>query len=49
MWLLTKFGHPQPWDKDEVHVYVAKLRKELKDHRFIYGIGGQWSIFLSLP
>ncbi|KAI1829392.1 hypothetical protein DTO027I6_9607 [Penicillium roqueforti] len=34
MWLLTKFGHPQPWDKDEVHVYVAKLRKELKDSRF---------------
>jgi hypothetical protein len=24
-WLLTKFGHPKPWDKDEVHVYVAKL------------------------
>ncbi|KAJ5471467.1 hypothetical protein N7530_008824 [Penicillium desertorum] len=34
MWLLTKFGHPQPWDKDEVHVYVAKLRKELKNSRF---------------
>ncbi|KAJ6088106.1 hypothetical protein N7499_004288 [Penicillium canescens] len=34
MWLLTKFGHPQPWDKEAVYVYVAKLRKELNNPRF---------------
>ncbi|OQD76371.1 hypothetical protein PENDEC_c004G06193 [Penicillium decumbens] len=34
MWLLTKFGSPEPWTKDEVLVYVAKLRKELKNPRF---------------
>lgn len=34
MWLLTKFGSPKPWTKDEVHVYVAKLRAELKNPRF---------------
>ncbi|KXG52938.1 uncharacterized protein PGRI_081930 [Penicillium griseofulvum] len=31
MWLLTKFGDPQPWTKEEVHVYCAKLRSELKN------------------
>ncbi|KAJ5097856.1 hypothetical protein N7532_004857 [Penicillium argentinense] len=31
MWLLTKYGSPEPWTKEEVHVYVAKMRKELKD------------------
>lgn len=34
MWLLTKFGSPEPWSKEEVHVYVAKLRVELKNPRF---------------
>ncbi|OKP13887.1 hypothetical protein PENSUB_462 [Penicillium subrubescens] len=34
MWLLTKFGSPQPWTKEEVHVYVAKMRAELKTPRF---------------
>lgn len=34
MWLLTKFGAPEPWTKDEVHVYVAKVRAELKNPRF---------------
>ncbi|KAJ5334539.1 hypothetical protein N7452_006942 [Penicillium brevicompactum] len=31
MWLLTKFGEPEPWTKDQVHVYCAKLRRELKN------------------
>jgi hypothetical protein len=34
MWLLTKFGSPEPWTRDEVLVYLAKLRKELKNPRF---------------
>lgn len=34
MWLLTKFGEPTPWSKDEVIVYVAKLRAELKNPRY---------------
>lgn len=29
MWLLTKFGSPAPWTKEEVLVYVATMRKEL--------------------
>ncbi|CAG8148345.1 unnamed protein product [Penicillium salamii] len=31
MWLLTKFGEPEPWTKEQVHVYCAKLRSELKN------------------
>ncbi|KAJ5770169.1 uncharacterized protein N7511_002220 [Penicillium nucicola] len=34
MWLLTKFGAPNPWSKDEVTVYVAKLRAEIKNPRY---------------
>lgn len=34
MWLLTKFGEPKPWTKDEVDVYVAKMRAQLKNPRF---------------
>ncbi|KGO75622.1 hypothetical protein PITC_050520 [Penicillium italicum] len=34
MWLLCKFGAPKPWSKDEVIVYVAKLRAELKNPRY---------------
>lgn len=34
MWLLTKFGTPEPWTKEDVHVYVAKLRAELKNPHF---------------
>jgi len=26
MWLLTKFGSPVPWSKEEVQVYVAKMK-----------------------
>lgn len=31
MWLLTKFGAPSPWTKEEVEVYLARVRAELKD------------------
>ncbi|KAJ5100602.1 hypothetical protein N7456_006654 [Penicillium angulare] len=34
MFLLTKFGDPVPWTKDEVHVYVAGLRKDLTNPKF---------------
>lgn len=34
MWLLTKFGAPEPWSHDEVIVYIAKLRAELKNPRY---------------
>lgn len=30
LWLLTRFGEPKPWTKEEVQVYVAKIRAELK-------------------
>ncbi|CEJ59596.1 hypothetical protein PMG11_08215 [Penicillium brasilianum] len=33
MWLLTKFGAPTPWTADEVQIYLAKVRVELKDPR----------------
>jgi hypothetical protein len=31
MRLLTKFGSPKPYTKEEVQIYVAKLRKEIKN------------------
>jgi len=31
MWLLTHFGEPRPWTKEEVQVYLAQVRVELKD------------------
>ncbi|KAJ5706354.1 hypothetical protein N7536_002043 [Penicillium majusculum] len=31
MYLLTKFGVPMPWEKEEVLVLLAKVRKELQD------------------
>jgi hypothetical protein len=34
MWLLCKFGAPEPWTQEEVIVYVARLRAELKNPRF---------------
>jgi hypothetical protein len=40
MWLLTHFGEPVPWIKDEVQVYLAKVRLELKNphtHGWNYG------------
>lgn len=33
MYLLTKYGDPVPWSRDEVLVYVAQMRKELKNPR----------------
>ncbi|CAK3830603.1 Hypothetical predicted protein [Lecanosticta acicola] len=30
MWLLTKHGAPEPWSADEVRVYVAGVRNDLK-------------------
>ena len=30
MYMLTKYGDPVPWSKDEVLVYVAQMCKELK-------------------
>jgi len=33
MYLLTKFGAPEPWTADEVRVYVAKVRRELQTPR----------------
>lgn len=30
MYLLTKYGDPTPWSKEEVLVYVAQMRKTLK-------------------
>lgn len=34
MFLLTKYGSPVPWSKEEVLVYVAKLRKELINPKY---------------
>lgn len=31
MWLLTKHGAPIPWSPDEVRVYVAMVRAELRN------------------
>ncbi|CAG8358637.1 unnamed protein product [Penicillium salamii] len=31
MWLLTHYGEPEPWTKEEVQVYLAKVRTELKN------------------
>ena len=33
MYLLTKFGSPEPWSKKEVQVYVAKARSEVQNPR----------------
>ena len=33
MHLFTKYGVPTPWTKEEVHVYVAQIRKELTNAR----------------
>lgn len=29
MFLMTKFGSPEPWSKEEVQVYNAHIRREL--------------------
>lgn len=33
MWLLTHFGEPEPWTKEEVHVFLAAVRLEMKNSR----------------
>ena len=33
LWLLTKFGDPVPWSKEEVLVYVAQMRKAISNPR----------------
>jgi hypothetical protein len=33
MWLLTHFGEPEPWTKEEVQVFLAQVRVELKNPR----------------
>lgn len=34
MWLLTNYGIPEPWTKEEVYVYCAKLRNEIRKGRY---------------
>ncbi|KAJ5783116.1 hypothetical protein N7457_004890 [Penicillium paradoxum] len=34
MWLLTHFGAPHPWSKEEVTVYLARMRKDIKNPRY---------------
>lgn len=31
MWLLTHHGIPEPWSKEEVQLFLAKIRTELKN------------------
>lgn len=33
MWLLTRYGAPEPWSAEAVRVYVAKVKNELMDPR----------------
>lgn len=34
MYLLTRYGDPEPWIREQVVVYIAEMRKALKDPRF---------------
>ncbi|KAJ5637499.1 hypothetical protein N7490_007378 [Penicillium lividum] len=34
MYLLTNFEDPNPWSREEVLVYVAELRAELRNPRY---------------
>lgn len=36
MFLLTKYGSPQPWSAEEVKIYVDKAIKELDQNPHIY-------------
>lgn len=48
MFLLTKFGAPTPWKPDEVQVFLAKVRAELRNaaiHGYQFGLVFMWSIF----
>lgn len=33
MWLLTHFGEPEPWTTEEVHLFLAAVRHEMKNAR----------------
>ncbi|KAJ5666899.1 hypothetical protein N7462_011308 [Penicillium macrosclerotiorum] len=33
MWLLTKYGAPEPWTKEEVDEYLVRVRQEMKNPR----------------
>lgn len=49
MWLLCKFGAPEPWTQDEVIVYVAKLRAELQNSKYhVYERAYVFSFFFFL-
>jgi hypothetical protein len=41
MYLLTKFGEPHPWSREEVQVYIAKLKKELANPHY-HSYQGAW-------
>lgn len=30
MFVLTKFGEPEPWQPEEVQVFLAEVRKEIE-------------------
>lgn len=34
MHFLTNYGSPTPWSKEEVEVYTAKVREEIKNRRY---------------
>ena len=34
LFLLTKFGEPEPWLPEEVQVYLAKVRKEIENPKY---------------
>jgi hypothetical protein len=34
MWLLTKFGAPEPWSMEKVQAFIAQIHNELKNPRF---------------
>ncbi|KAJ6014010.1 hypothetical protein N7540_008601 [Penicillium herquei] len=38
MWFLTNYGSPDPWTKDEVEVYLAKVRLDLRNTKY-HGYG----------
>lgn len=39
LWLLTKYGEPEPWTMEQVLVYAAKARQELRAGYHIYHKG----------
>lgn len=39
LWLLTKYGEPEPWTMDQVLAYVSKTRQEIAAGYHIYHKG----------